>query len=744
MNNVLTRRHFLKASALTSGGLMLELTLSGPLLAEALGTLVGSKELNAWVQISSSGQITIYSSVPEMGQGIKTALPMIIAEEMGAKWDDVKVLKSDVDSARFGLQGAGGSTSIPRNFDSMRTMGASAREMLIGAASEALEVDRAELEAKDSKVIHLSGESLSFGALAALAVRQPIPDPATLSFKDPKAYTIIGTSIAGVDNLGIVLGQSQFGIDVDVPNMRYAAYTRCPRLGGVPISFNEQAIKALPGVLDAFILTPDARAGQSSMSFLDGLAVLQGGVAIVGEDTWSVLNAKSNLKVVWDESAASTDSWSQMRREAKNLAGTAGGQIKRDSPVEAALNAPSNKAIDAFYEFPYVAHICMEPMNCTVHYIAGTESEAPRMEVWVPSQFPGQVKEVAKNLLGVDEERVTVNMTRMGGGFGRRAVHDFAAEAMAIAARTEGPVKLTWTRTDDIHQDFFRVGGFENMKAAVSPEGKLVAWDQHYIGFARNGKAVIGSGLRGNEFSMTAMPNARVRQSLIDIKTHCGAWRAPGANTNAFVEQSFLHELSVLAGRDHAEFLIELMGERRWLSEGNINALNTGRAIDVIQLAAQKSGWGKAMPQGWGQGLAFYFCHAAHIAEVADVYVDADQNFKVGKVTVAVDVGPIINLSGALSQVQGSIVDGLSTMALQQITMTNGRINQDNFDQYPVMRMGATPEIDVHFIQSNHQSTGLGEPELPPLAPAVTNAIFAATGTRIRSMPLSQEGFKLV
>lgn len=744
MNKVLTRRHFLKASALTSGGLMLELTLSGAALAEDLGTLVGSKELNAWVQISSSGEITIYSSVPEMGQGIKTALPMIIAEEMGARWDDVTVLNADVDSARYGLQGAGGSTSIPRNFDSMRTMGASAREMLIGAASEALEVDRAELEAKDSQVIHLSGERLSFGALAALAVRQPIPDPATLSFKDPKAYTIIGTAIGGVDNLGIVLGQSKFGIDVDVPNMRYAAYARCPRLGGTAISFNEQAIRALPGVLDAFILAPDARSGQSSMSFLNGLAALQGGVAIVGEDTWSVLNAKSKLSVVWNESEASTDSWSQMKIEAQRLARTSEGEVKRDHSVEAALTEPGNRVLEAFYEFPYVAHVCMEPMNCTVHYSAGTQSDGPRMEVWVPSQFPGQVKEIAKHLLGLSDEQVTVNMTRMGGGFGRRAVHDFVAEAMAIAVRTKGPVKLTWTRTDDIHQDFFRVGGFENMKAAVSPDGKLVAWDQHYIGFAHKGKAVIGSGLRGNEFSMTALPNARVTQSLIDIKTHCGAWRAPGANTNAFVEQSFLHEISVLAGRDYPEFLIELMGERRWLSEGNINALNTGRAIDVIQLAAAKAGWGKAMPAGWGQGLAFYFCHAAHVAEVVDVYVDANQNFKVGKVTVAVDVGPIINMSGAISQVQGSIIDGLSTMALQQITMTNGRINQDNFDQYQVMRIGATPAIDVHFIQSDNQSTGLGEPALPPLAPAVTNAIFAATGQRIRSMPLSQEGFTLV
>jgi len=242
---------------------------------------------------------------------------------------------------------------------------------------------------------------------------------------------------------------------------------------------------------------------------------------------------------------------------------------------------------------------------------------------------------------------------------------------------------------------------------------------------------------------MTALPNARVTESLIETATPCGAWRAPGSNTNAFVEQSFIHELAELAGRDHVEFLLELLGERRWLVEGNANALNTGRAIDVIKLAVEKAGWGKSMPAGSGQGLAFYFCHAAHIAEVAEVTVDAERNFRVDKVTVAVDVGPIINMSGALSQVQGSVIDGLSTMAMQQITMDNGVIQQDNFHQYPVMRIAATPEVDVHFIQSENPSTGLGEPALPPLAPAVTNAIYAATGVRIRSMPLSEEGFTL-
>ena len=741
----LTRREMLKVSAVAGGGVLLQATLPMAAASPPDDVLVGSPELNVYVQIDRDGQITIYSSIPEMGQGIKTTLPMIIAEEMGARWEDVKVIDAPLDEDKFGRQGAGGSTSVPRNIGTMRRVGASAREMLIGAAALLMEVDREGLQARDSQVVHTSGQRRSFGQLASLAAQQPVPNPEALTYMDPSEYRIIGTSVSGVDNFVIATGLTEFGIDVDVPGMKYATYVRCPRIGGTAVRFNEREIKGLPGVTDAFILEPNDAVGESEVWFLNGVSALRGGVAIVGDDTWSVFDARRKLNVEWDESSASTDDWPAMVAWAERTAREGGGRvIAGNGGVDAALADERNRTAEAFYQFPYVAHVCMEPMNCTADYRRGTNGEPDSLEVWLGSQFPARATEIAGRLFGMQPEQVQVHPLRMGGGFGRRALHDFATEAMAISHRAGVPVKLTWTRTDDIHNDHFRVGGFENMKGAVGPDGRLAAWEQHYIGFSNGGRPVMGSGLRGNELPAVAFPNARIKLSMQEIATPCGPWRAPGSNTNAFVEQCFIHELAVLAGRDHLEFLLELMGERRWIKEGDIGALNTGRAIDVIKLAAEKAAWGRAMPKGSGLGLSFYFCHAAHVAEVAEVTVTADRRISVEKVWVAVDVGPIINMSGALSQVQGSVVDGLSTMALQQITMSQGVIQQDNFDQYPVMRIGPTPEIDVHFIESDNPSTGLGEPALPPLAPAVANAIFAAAGERVRSMPLSEAGYTLV
>jgi isoquinoline 1-oxidoreductase beta subunit len=334
-----------------------------------------------------------------------------------------------------------------------------------------------------------------------------------------------------------------------------------------------------------------------------------------------------------------------------------------------------------------------------------------------------------------------VHQTRIGGAFGRRGSLEFVCEAAAISQRVKKPVKLTWTREDDFEHDYFRVGGFQSLKAAVDKKGKLVAWENHLIGMSHNGEAANGVYFAPTEFPMLNVPNVRGTRTLLPIKTPTGPWRAPGANTMSWPVQSFLHELSHAAGRDHVEFLIEIMGEPRWFEKGNVRSLNTERAAAVIKLAAEKAGWGKTMPKGRALGLAFHFCHAAHVAEIADVSVDANKKITVHKVVAAVDIGPVINMSGAKAQVEGSIIDGLSTMLGLEITMEKGLIQQSNFHNYRMLQIKNAPVVEVHFLQSEYAPTGVGEPALPPLAPAIGNAIFAATGHRIRTMPISKEGF---
>ena len=684
-------------------------------------------------KLSSDGKITIYSANAEMGQGIKTALPMIIAEELGASWEDVEVLQSPVDESRFGRQGAGGSTTIPRTWNQMRRMGASAREMFISAGALVMEVSRDELKTADSKVTHDSGRYMTFGQLATLAAKQEVPDPDTLTFKDREDYTIIGTSISGVDNLSITTGLALFGIDTRVPDMLYAAYHKCPTIGGKVIGANVDEIKAMPGVVDAFLV----EGNNNVRELLDG-------IAIVGTTTYAVFNAKKQLKIDWDESQASKDSWTQIVSRAKSLAGTRGPDVVIDKgDVEAAFANPDNTTLEAFYEYPFVAHLCMEPMNCTAHYKKGEAGEKDTLELWIPSQSPTRIHAAAKSMFGLKSDQVTLHQMRLGGSFGRRTSSEYICEAIEISKRVGAPVKLTWTREDDIHHDFFRVGGFQSVKGAVDSEGRLVAFEDHFVGMQTKGRPVFGSRFRVTEFPIQNIDNAYASKTMFEIGTPCGPWRAPGSNTSAFVSQSFLAEMAHAAGRDYVEFLLEIVGEPRWFQEGNIRSLNTGRAADVIKLAAKEAGWGREMPTGTGLGLAFYFCHAAHIAEVAEVSVDANKKLTVHNVTVAVDVGPIINMSGALSQVEGAVIDGFSTMMAQKITMENGRIQQSNFHDYEVLRIPDTPKVDIHFIQSDYSPTGLGEPALPPLAPAIGNAIFAATGHRVRKMPLSEEGYTI-
>ncbi len=720
----LDRRDFLKVTGFVGSGLILGAGLTSSGCTRA-GWTTGTFDPTALVQISPD-EIRILAKNPEIGQGVKTSLPMIIAEELDADWQDVTVLQAPIDEDRFGSQGAGGSRSIPANWDGHRLAGAAVRAMLIAAAAERWGVPASECTTAKSRVHHAGqGRSAHYTELAEAAARQPVPDASELTFKDRKDYVLLGRRITGVDNEALVRGQPLFGIDQSIPGMKFAIYEKCDATGGKVKSANLAEIRELPGVVDAFILEGN-----------DNPMELMPGVAIIADNTWAAFRARRKLRVDWDESEASTDSWSEAERSARQLVTRAGSErIVDDGNVDRAFQQ-AHKTVESFYRYKFVAHAQLEPQNTTAHVEAG------KAELWVPTQTPGSAIKAVARTLGISASDVTLHQTRCGGGFGRRLYNDFACEAAAISARAKVPIKLQWTREDDMRHDLYRAGGFHAFKGSLDAAGKLTAWRDRFITFSPDRKrGVAGGTLRANTFPSGLIENFQVDQTKLEWTTPCGAWRAPGSNVFGFAIQSFIHELAVAAERDHLEVLLEILGEPRWFDEGNAWSLNTARAAGVIQLAAREAGWGRSMPKGRALGLAFYFSHAGHVAEVAEVSVDEDKRLRVHKVVVAADVGPLVNRSAAENQAEGSIIDGLSTMLGQSVTHERGRVQETNFHRYPLLRIPQTPSVELHFVESDHPPTGLGEPVLPPLAPAVANAIFSASGHRVRTLPISEEGF---
>ena len=726
-----TRRRFLKLVGLAGGGLAIGTHLN---VFGETATLVGSAELNAYVQINEDGSVLIYSGAPEMGQGIKTSLPMIVAEEMGANWADVRVLQTpEVNTEKYGGQWTGGSYTLHLNWDLMREMGATAREMLLSAAAKQMELPKNELRAENSRVVHnRTQEFRTFKELASLASRQPVPKKENLVFKKQEDYSILGTSKSQVDSYEIVTGTGDYGIDTRIDAMLYGYVRTCERVGGRIISANLDEIRRQPGVIGVWIL--------KSKPQIQGSA---DGVGIVGTSTWAVMKASRKVEAMWDYSAASSDSWKDFVSFAKG-AGNENAEIKLErGGVDKVFDDDQNTVIESFFEYPYLSHLCLEPMNCTADFRRGNGGASSHLEVWLPTQNGPRFQKLAKEVYGLNKEQLTINIKRMGGSFGRRNSNEYVDEAVELSRLSGRPVKVTWTREDSIRRDFFREGGFNRIRGAVDAQGQLVGWEENTFGVAPGGKNSRFSGPNPRAFPLSVLGN--VRASLIPYKmdTPVGPWRAPYSNVHAFSSQCFIHELATAAGRDHLDFLLEMFGDPRWLKQGDIRSLNTERAVGVIKRVAQEGKWGKPMGLREGQGLAFYFCHAAHVAELAEVSVDSANRVTLRKVTVVADVGPIINRSGAVSQIQGAVIDGYSAMVSQKITMENGVIAETNLDSYPVLRIDAAPEIDVFFIESDYAPTGLGEPALPPLAPAVANAIFSATGRRIRKMPLSELGYSV-
>lgn len=724
----LSRRSFIKLTGLLGGGLALGFALTAPRVRANATHAHGSVELSAYVQVRQDGTVVIQAKCPEIGQGVKTALPMIVAEELDAAWEDVEVIQSPIDEALYGRQIAGGSRAIPENWDLLRNAGATVRAMLVTAAANRLGVPENELRTENTRIFHAgSNRSLGYGEVAADAAALSVPT--TVALKKIGDYRLLGRRITGVDNHKLVTGQPLFGIDQTVPDMSYAVYLKCPATGGTVVSANLDHIRTLKGVKDAFILEGNNNPVQ-----------LMPGVAIVADSTWAAFKARRELLVVWNEANAAKDSWTDFQAQAKELAQKPPATtLVRTGDFGAALAEPESTALSSLYTHHFVAHAPLEPQNTT----AWMRPDGV-LELWSPTQTPMRGIDGIVTALGIEKSNILLHQTRAGGGFGRRLTNDAMTEAAAIAMRIDGPVKLQWDREDDTMHDFLRVGGFHQMGGAVDKDGKLSAYSDHLISFTEDGKnAVPGGNLRMTGYPEQACANAVMAETLLPLKIPCGAWRAPGSNTIAWAQQSFLAELAAAAGRDSLEFLLETLAALPEPNNPGPLGFSKHRAIDTVQLAAQRAGWGKELPEGRGMGVAFFYSHFGHVAEVAEVSVDANRKLTVHSVHVVADVGPIINRSTSENLLEGAVVDALSTMMGQMITFEQGRVEQKNFDHYPLLRMNKTPKISVHLIESDNHPSGLGEPGIPPLAPAVGNAIFAASGIRVRTMPLNMEGFSI-
>ncbi len=742
-SSIPSRRAFLRAGAAAGGGLLLQAVLpplAGVAMAETSVDAAGeAAPLNAFIRIAPDGVVTIMSKNPEIGQGVKTMLPMVIAEELDVEWKNVRIEQAPLDAAKFGQQFAGGSMATTLNYDPLRRVGAAGRQMLVAAAAQSWNVPPSECSAEAGVVHHQkSGRSLAYGELASKAAMLPVPDLASVTLKDPQSFTIIGRPTPGVDNAKIVTGQPLFGIDVALPGMLYAVFQKCPVFGGTVKSANVDAVKGLPGVRDAFIVrASEANPGGDPQGVNDG-------VAIVATKWWAASRAREKLAIEWNEGPTSAQSSERFARQAAKLAqGAPAATLRRDGDVASALHGAA-QVVQAAYSYPFLAHINLEPQNCTAYFADG------KVVLWAPTQNPGPGARLVAATLGIPERDVTVNMTRVGGGFGRRLCSDFMAEAAWISRRAGAPVKLLWNREDDIQHDFYRPAGFHFFKGGLDAAGGLVAFSDHFVTLSRNGKPADSATMDANEFPAQLVPHLEYGQSMMETGVPTGPLRAPRSNALGFVFQSFIDELAHQAGRDPLAFRLSLLGEPRVLvnSSGRPNALrdfNTSRMRDVLLRVAEVSDWSHrdALPKRTGKGLAFYFSHLGYFAEVVQATVTDSGDVKLDHVWVVGDVGSqIVNPSGAENQVQGAALDGLGAALGQAITIDRGRVAQANFDSVKPLRIDQAPPVEAHFLTTDHPPTGLGEPALPPVIPALCNAIFAATGKRVRSLPIETEALK--
>ncbi len=721
-----SRRDFLKASLLAGGGIALGLVVADE-GAEA-ATPAASEVFSAFVSVDRKGAVTIVAKNPEIGQGMKTSLAMIIADELDCEWSQVTVRQADVSLAIYGPQQAGGSAGTPNNWLPMRRTGAAARDMLVRAAAARWKVPAAEVTTAKGRLIHASTRrSLGYGAVASAAAMLPPPDLATVPLKTPEQFAIIGKRLMGVDSPRIVRGEPIYGIDTRLPGMLYAAFEAAPAHGAVLRGADLADAKAADGVVHVIRI-----AGKG------GPEALVDGVAIVATNWWLADAARAKLKLDWDVSAcAGHSSTVYAAKAAEHFATGKGADLRRDGDPDKGL-AQAAKRVAATYDYPFLSHAPMEPQNCTAQFKDG------HLEIWAPSQTPQGGANLVEKTLGVKLADQTMHLTRMGGGFGRRLDNDYVVQACAIAMAIPGtPVQLLWNRTDDLRRDFYRPGGWHRFEAGLDDKGRLVAMTDHFVTFGDGKTPSRFAALAPTHTPAGIVPDLAYTQTVLATPIPMGAMRAPTSNALCFVFQGFMDEVAKAGGRELPDLLLELYAKDQVFgalgaADVATQAFDTSRARGVIRKAVAMSDWAnKPTEPGRGKGFAFYFCHRGYFAEVVDVTV-TNRTASVNKVWVAGDIGrQIINPMSAENQVRGSIIDGLSqALAGQEITFVDGAVQQSNFNDYRFGRMNMAPQIEIAWVLTDKPPGGLGEPALPPVIPALANAIHAATGQRLRSLPL--------
>jgi len=726
------RRAFLRVSGTMAGGMLVAVILPRGLYPRGAST---PWQANAFIRIDADGAVTIIVPRPDMGQGVRTSLAAIVAEELDADWSRVTVEQADYVAARYGDQYSGGSSSVRNGWVPLGQAGATARVMLVLAAAARWQVPASECTAAKGAVMHVaSGRRLTYGALVADAAKLPVPTD--VPRKAPEHYTIIGTRIPSVDAPAIARGTMRFGLDQRVPGMLYASIERAPSFGASVASVNEAKARAVPGVKS--VLRVD---GGSLPSFGEDNPRPANGVAVLASSTWAAMRGRQALAIAWTPGAGASDSTTAMRAQALALAKAPPQRVALDvGNVDRAM-AGAAKIVEATYEQPLLSHAQMEPMGCLADVRDG------RCTVWAPIQNPAGAHLALQRALGLRGEAITVHVVRSGGGFGRRFYADHVVEAALLSRDARAPVLVTWTREDDMRHGFYRPTNWQTLRAGLDAGGNVLAWSHHLVGVARGEflewelmpgstsyPAMMGEYDSG-DFPAHYLEDFRITASRVPSHIPLGQWRAVDSSTSIFAIEAFFDEVAHAAGRDPVEMKLAMLAKPLPLA-GKL-PWDPGRLSAVLRAAAERGDWGKAMAEGRGRGIACSYANHAYTAEVAEVSVDKGA-VRVDRVVAVMDAGRIVNRSGAEAQVSGAIVYGLSAALFEKITVENGAVQQGNFNDFPTLLMRDAPRVEVHFIEPPGAAPlGIGEGALPCAAPAVANAIFAATGKRVRTLPIA-------